>query len=117
MKNIEQGIEPRKALRCCRECGNHVSSAREFCAATCRSAFHNRRKRSGADIYDLVMAIRFDREDAQAQGAWSLLCRMAAKFKGQDDAERDGLKSWETVGAVKARHSSLSARCMMVARR
>jgi hypothetical protein len=99
----------------CRECGSDIIvvdynvARREFCSATCRSAFHNRRKQRGAELYSLVMAMRFDRDRAREDGAWSLLCRMASSFKAEDDRERAGLKSWEPVAVVKARHPDLSA--------
>lgn len=116
MMHIDQRAEPRKSLRCCRECGEQVCGSREFCTGKCRATFHNRRKQRGAELYDLFMATRFDREDAQEQGAWSLLCRMAAKFKAEDD-RRGGLKSWHPIASVKARHSSLSATRLAVSRR
>jgi hypothetical protein len=62
-----------------------------------------------AEFYDLLMAMRFDRDRAQEDGAWSLLSRMASSFKAEDDRDRGGLKSWEPVAVVKARHPDLSA--------
>jgi hypothetical protein len=53
--------------------------------------------------------MRFDRDRAQEDGAWSLLSRMASSFKAEDDRDRGGLKSWEPVAVVKARHPDLSA--------
>lgn len=100
------------ARRCCRDCGAEIrpeTRSREFCSATCRSTFHNRRKQRGADFYDLFMALRFDRTEAQDKGAWSLMCRMAATFKLEDQYERGGLPSWDTIGSVRARNPHLDA--------
>ncbi|MGD0024504.1 MAG: transcriptional regulator [Xanthobacteraceae bacterium] len=77
----------------CRECGASYEAGRatrEFCGMACRRAFSNRRMLRGADMYDLLMQLRFDRERAKRSGAWSLLCRMAAAFKAEDDRERAG---------------------------
>jgi hypothetical protein len=104
-------------IRGCRECGGQLSGSREFCNGRCRSAFHNRRKQRGADLYDLVMSHRFEREAAKEQGAWSLLCRMASSFREEDNQKRAGRKSWETVNAVKSRNSHLAARHLVQVRR
>ena len=47
--------------------------------------------RRGAELYDLVMAMRFDREAARNAGAWSLLCKIASEFRRIDHRDRDGL--------------------------
>lgn len=103
----------------CRECGGGIVGDRgkEFCRAECRSAFHNRRKRRGADLYDLLMAQRFDRDAAQHEGAWSFLCRMAAEFRAEDERERGGRRSWDSVSAVKARHPDVAAVKLTAVRR
>jgi hypothetical protein len=98
--------------RCCRECGGGFSpkrDTREFCSPRCRAAFNNRRLRRGAHLYDLVMEWRFRRTAAAESGAQSLLCRMAAAFKAEDDLERPGLQSWDDVGRVRERNSHLVA--------
>lgn len=38
----------------CAECGKEAKG-KEFCSAACRSAWHNRRTRRGALLYDLAM--------------------------------------------------------------
>jgi len=96
----------------CRECGANFAArrgTREFCSPICRGAFNNRRLRRGGHLYDLVMAWRFDRTGVAAEGAQSLLCRMAAAFKAEDDRERPGLQSWDDVGRVRERNSHLVA--------
>jgi hypothetical protein len=92
----------------CRECGNSFSAQRatsEFCSTNCRTQFHNRRALRGAQLYDLIMTMRYDR----AAGAWSMLCRMAASFKIEDDRERPGRRSWDKVAKVRDRNAHLSA--------
>jgi hypothetical protein len=73
----------------CRECGTAYiarRATRAFCCAACRRAFNHRRLLRGADFYDLFMAMRCDRGNAADEGAWTLLCKMAAAFKSEDDA-------------------------------
>jgi hypothetical protein len=96
----------------CRECGERFAAkhkTREFCCASCRAAFHNRRKQRGADLYDLFMSCRFDRAAAQDQGARTLMCRMAAAFRLEDHRERAGRQSWDSIEAVEARNAHLNA--------
>jgi hypothetical protein len=101
----------------CSECGKRFELKRadgEFCSASCRHNFGNRRMLRGAAFYDLVMASRFDRDAAEAHGAWSLLCRMAAAFKAEDDAERASRKSWDNTAKVRARNPSIIAKLVGV---
>ena len=96
----------------CRECGAPLKAQRngaEFCSAACRTAFHNRRARRGADFYDVVMCWRFDRAGATAAGAMTLLSRMAAAFKADDDREHAGRKSWDDIAKAKERNPYLMA--------
>ena len=94
----------------CRECGLGFEARRpntEFCSATCRRVFNNRRLLRGGQFYDLVMEWRHRRN--AAAGAQSLLCRMAAAFKAQDNRERAGRPSWNDVDHVRARNAHLAA--------
>jgi hypothetical protein len=96
----------------CRECGEVYlgrRATRTFCSADCRRAFNHRRMLRGADFYDLVMVMRIERDKAAEEGAWSLLCRMAAAFKLEDDRERDGRKSYDDVAEVRSRNAHLQA--------
>jgi hypothetical protein len=96
--------------RCCRECGHDFAARRataEFCGEACRRAFHNRKAIRGAQLYDLFMALRYDRTRAAASGAFSLLCRMAAAFKAEDD--RAGKRSWDKAQIVMARSARFRA--------
>lgn len=89
----------------CRECGRSYKSLRadgEFCQTKCRSAWNNRRAIRGAELYDLFMALRFERGVATKLGVWKLICRMAWWWKDQDAKERAGRKSYaEPATAVK----------------
>ena len=99
-------------LQGCRDCGASFRARRatqEFCCSGCRQAFHNRASSRGAELYHLVMAMRFDRASAEAFGAWSLMCRMAAAFKAEDDRDRAGRTSWNDIPAVKARNTHLGS--------
>jgi hypothetical protein len=96
----------------CRECGTAFigrRATRAFCCAACRRTFNHRRLLRGADFYDLFMAMRFEREIAADEGAWTLLCKMAAAFKSEDDHERDGRKSWDDVAVISARNPHLQS--------
>jgi len=55
----------------------------------------------GALLVDVVMALRYDRKRAAASRAFTLLCRMAAAFKAEDD--RAGRRSWDNIRVVMAR--------------
>lgn len=101
----------------CRDCGERFAAdrrSREFCSAKCRSAFHNRAAARGADLFHLFMAFRFDRVNAKAAGVWSLMSRMAAAFKADDDRKRNGRPSWDDIAKVKARNVHLTATVVSV---
>lgn len=100
----------------CRECGEAIDGSRtaDFCGASCRRSFHNRRKARGAMFYDLMMATRFQRADAKASGAWSYLCKMASDFRKEDVRLRGGRRSWDKPAVVKARHPRFAAKCVAV---
>jgi hypothetical protein len=55
------------------------------------------------------MAWRFNRAEAVAVGVQSLLCRMAAAFKAEDDRERAGRQSWDNFSRVRDRNAHLEA--------
>lgn len=98
--------------RTCPECGIAFRSAKrhaEFCAATCRKTFNNRRMVRGAELYDLLMTLRYERPVARALGVWKFLCRMAQGYRDQDLHERAGRNSWQPAKAVLERHTYLNA--------
>jgi endogenous inhibitor of DNA gyrase (YacG/DUF329 family) len=111
-KKTQANIDTLKR-RTCRECGAHFQAqrvSREFCCTKCRQIFHNRAASRAAEIFHVLMAMRFDRANAKAAGAWSLLCRMAAAFKAEDDRARPGRRpSWDGIEKVKARNAHLLA--------
>jgi hypothetical protein len=90
----------------CRECGSPFSatrSTREFCGSYCRAKFHNRQARRGAQLYGLIMALRFDRVAAKETKALSIMGRMAAAFRAEDIRDRSGRRSWDLAKAGDAR--------------
>lgn len=98
--------------RICLECGSRYQAKRApgvFCCTAHRRNFNNRRQARGAELYDLFMACRFEREAAEQAGAWNFMCRMAADYKASDDASRAGRRSWDTIAAVKSRNAQLEA--------
>ncbi|MDK2769930.1 MAG: hypothetical protein KYX69_19705 [Sphingomonas sp.] len=81
----------------CLECETAVSDARKgqgFCCDACRSAFNNRRKRRGADAYDIFRALRRERSTAKRLNLWTELCRLELKWQMEDEAERPGRRSY-----------------------
>lgn len=95
----------------CLECGGtrEAGAAGEFCATACRDAFNNRRKARGAELYDLFMVLRFDRERAKFLRVFQALCRLASNWRREDRARRAGRRSWrkpedvlETRGYLRA---------------
>jgi predicted nucleic acid-binding Zn ribbon protein len=95
----------------CAECDAGFQSQRcgqGFCSNRCRMAFHRRRSRRAVDLYDLLMEARFNRQRAGA--ALSLMSRLAASFKLQDERERGGRKSWSGIDEVINRNPHLLAK-------
>jgi hypothetical protein len=76
---------------------------------TLSGAWNNRRLKRGGQLYDLVMAWRFNRAEIAAAGAQSLLCRMAAAFKAEDDRDRAGRQSWDDFARVRERNARLGS--------
>jgi predicted nucleic acid-binding Zn ribbon protein len=86
--NSGRGVHP------CLECGEPTKSQGEFCGRDCKTSFHNRRKRRGAELYDLYMAYRHERATVKTLGVWRIMNRMAALFRDEDRRERAGRRSW-----------------------
>ncbi|MDP4024428.1 transcriptional regulator [Methylobacterium sp. NEAU 140] len=106
--------------RACLECGTPFTprkSDAEFCAAGCRQSWNNRRLQRGAEVYDLLMALRWDRAVATGLHVFTALSRMAAGFRRQDIAERDGRRSWTPPAAVIARKPHLRAQALAQVRK
>lgn len=90
--------------RKCRECGTTFQPKQHnaaFCGSPCRRTWNNRRAMRGAQMYDAVMALRYDRKRAADQGVdWTFICRMAEMFNAADI--RDGVsRSFRTVTEIK----------------
>lgn len=92
----------------CINCGASFESARPRgtvfqCSSKCRAEFNNRRAGRGAEIYDLMMALRYERETATESAIWSKACALLAHFRTEDERERNGRKSWQDHKAVTER--------------
>lgn len=91
----------------CLECGNTLPPAarrgppRKFCATPCRMAFNRRRAVRGAELYDLVMAWRFQRADADKADARGLMGRLASAYRDSDKIRRAGRRSWDLAEAIE----------------
>ncbi len=96
-------------VHACLECGTEHRCKGEFCSVTCRTAFNNRRKARGAEMYDLYMAHRFDRETAQALGVFQAINRLASDFRQEDKARRAGRRSWRNPREVLEERPFLKA--------
>lgn len=108
----EANHPPRAGERTCLECGAAYAPRQphgEFCSDPCRQAWNNRRMIRGAELYDLFMALRFDRSVATAFKVWRLLNRMASIFRDADRRERAGRPSWRSPREVLLRRPYLLA--------
>jgi predicted nucleic acid-binding Zn ribbon protein len=89
-------------MTACLECGQPARKGGEFCSHVCNKTWHNRRLKRGAAIYDLVMAIRFDRANATLVQAWKAMTRLAAAYRDEDQFARGGRRTWRTPQSVLA---------------
>ena len=84
-------------IRHCRECGSTFdgSKAAAFCPGdSCRRDWNNRRQQRGAELYDLFMENRFNRQKAKDAKLWSLMCSLARSYRDADNALRNSRLSW-----------------------
>ena len=102
-------------IRCCRECSSPLTGAARpgenstprqkrtaiFCSTPCKTAWNNRRKNRGADLYDLWMAQRYSRTEAEASGVWAEMCRLSEQWNEEDKAARH--KTYESPTVVITR--------------
>ena len=98
----------------CLECGAGFHRAGDhgtFCSPKCRSAWNNRRLQRGAEIYDLLMTLRYERPSAK--GIFTALCRAAAAFRAADHADRAGRASWSNAREILARKPYLTAKVIL----
>lgn len=92
-------------VRCCRECNTPLPETLKpnatFCGVPCKANWNNRRKSRGSDLYDLWMAMRYERDDAKSLSVWEEMCRLS---EGWRDEDRDaGIVSYEKPGVVLSR--------------
>ena len=96
---------PKTTVRCCRECkkplGDGLKANAVFCGIPCKAKWNNRRKNRGADLYDLWMAMRYERDEAKRLGVWKEMCRLSEGW--HDDDAKAGIMSYEKPGVVIAR--------------
>jgi hypothetical protein len=103
---------PPSYRRVCLECGDAFESLRTFggfCCPAHRADFNNRRMKRGAELYDLVMAWRYQRALDRLLGLRKLVCRMAQAFRDEDWRDRDGRRSWRDPREVVAERPWLHA--------
>ncbi len=94
---------PRHDFQCleCAEPFQSVEAHAEFCCAAHRKAWNNRRAVRGAEVYDFVMAMRFERAlAAKMMIGWALICRLASAYRDADISLRDGRRSWRKPKAA-----------------
>ena len=90
-------VAKRPSTRSCGECGGSMEGrdkAAAFCDKRCRDNHKNRRCRRGVLLYDLFMALRFERKLASKLKVWSAMCRLAGTWREEDNHERAGRRSW-----------------------
>jgi hypothetical protein len=83
--------------RICLECGDQFQARDDeahFCTTDCRKTFNNRRAVRGAELYDLYMAHRFERQNAQEAGVFKAINRLASTWREEDRRQRDARRSW-----------------------
>ena len=72
----------------CKECGAEYTAKKahsKFCSTKCRKDYNNRRAVRGAQLYDVFMAIRYDREAATKYGLdRTFISRMGEMFNEED---------------------------------
>lgn len=99
--------------RACQECGKPLAAHKDprsiFCSGPCRMTWNNRRGSRGSDIYDLVMAWRYERPVCKALGLFTLLCRMARVWHEEDKHERDGRRSYTDPDTALSRATKYRA--------
>lgn len=105
-------LDATPAARICAECAETYTSGKahaDFCSAACRKAWNNRRALRGAELYDLLMALRYDRAAASKLKVWRAVCRLASGFRDDDLAARAGRQSWRDPREILERRPYLLA--------
>lgn len=103
-------ITPRRHT--CRECGVELTGMRRsavFCSPEHRKAWNNRRMVRGAEMYDIYMAMAYERGKRKQLELFTTLNRLARAYRDADCALRDGRKSWnveETLARLPIAYST-----------
>lgn len=96
----------------CRECGiafEPKQTGQFFCRPEHRKAWNNRRAIRGAEMYDVYMAMAYERSKRTDLDLFTTLNRMARAYRDADKALRDGRKSWnveETLARLPIAYST-----------
>lgn len=86
----------------CRECGAEIApqkgagAPKQYCRPECKRTWQNRKALRGRELYDFVMAWRFERDRTDMLGQ---LTRLASAYRDADNALRKGRKSWNAEEA------------------
>lgn len=51
-------------------------------------------------VYDLFMALRYERDFAKENQIWGKLCALSKSFKDEDNTQRAGRRSWQKAQRV-----------------
>ena len=113
--------------RHCRECGETFdgTKAAAFCPSTsCRRDWNNRRQQRGAQLYDLFMTLRGERQLTAALqkekgiNLWTVTCQLASDWKAEDEQQRGGRRSYQFIpGLIAAgKFAYLAAICVGIDR-
>ena len=89
----------------CIYCGTEFerkAQQQEFCSTPCRKAWNNQRMLRGAELYDMFMAVRFERKTAKVLGLWTLMCRLAMYWR-EEDLNKSCSRSWRKPHDAKER--------------
>lgn len=91
---------------CCLECGRSLATlglrkGATFCGADHRKAWNNRRMVRGSELYDLFMAMGYERDKRKSLDLFTTLNRLARAFRDSDKSLRDGRRSWDVDAAIE----------------
>lgn len=101
---------PKRWQRECMECGKPYtafSKKSEFCGGPCRLKFNNRRLKRGAEFYDLIMDMSYNRKEARKLNTFTKIGRLAFYFREEDIEQRSGRRSWQPARRILERRPYL----------
>lgn len=85
----------------CRECGKPLTGKQKaFCSTEHRKAWNNRRMIRGQEMYDVWMAIAYERGKRKDLELFTTFNRLARAYRDADNALRAGRKSWNVEEAL-----------------